>query len=395
MGEGDVQANLNAWHVSILRMGNSDGDTSDIQAHDPGFDQTNFLAWTEQAHFAIVTALNNGDVNSLKPYIADTLFPRLQAQAEHHASTPKGDPNGQHPTIVRAGSDASFDTIVVRLQEQHGAVDWTFQRSSKMQTTPGALKATEPGVCPVCGSPRQLDASGLCVYCKTPGPPPKFDWLLVQQETAPPDVAAIAARKAKRSGAGVLIFVVVIILLSVGVPVAIALLANNHHTTDFANANTSGGTTAASAPSGPLSLTVELTLSGADNLSPSSLDPNNLALNGGHFGDCPTAPLQAVGLDLTFDSGDRLTGTFTLPKGAPVGKTVDFATGGTAMLHQVGGSGDPMDDQTWALAPSMGTVTLKADSTGGGSLTWTNLPAGEANHSGNKPMSGTATWTCS
>ena len=388
---------MDARDITIL--GDSGDDTTAISAHDPGFDQTNFLAWTEQAHFAVVNALNNGDVNALSPYVADTLFPRLQAQAEHHASSPKADPNSQHPSIVRAGSDASFDTVVVRLQEHDRAVDWTFQRSSKLQTTPGPLKASEPAACPVCGSPRQLDANGLCVYCKTPGPPPKFDWLLVQMETAPPDIASVIATQTKHTGLWVAIFVIVVVLFSVGLPVVLSLYSSHHTTTTdnlgnaFSNIGAGSGDTS---PPAPKTLTVELTLSGADQLSPSTLDMGDLSLNGEHFGDCPTAPLQNISLNLTFDSGDVLTGTFSLPKAAAVGPTIDFAaSGGTAMLHQVGASGDPSDDQTWTLAPGKGTVTLKADSSDGGTLTWTDLASGEPNHTGFNPLSGVAVWTCS
>lgn len=76
-------------------------------------------------------------------------------------------------------------------------------------------------------------------------------------------------------------------------------------------------------------------------MSPSTLNPNDLSLNGGHFGDCPTTPLLAIGLNLTFDSGDQLQGTFTLPTFASPGTTVDLSIGGTAILHQVGAKGRP------------------------------------------------------
>lgn len=151
-----------------------------------------------------------------------TRSPMARASSTRSSRTPKA-------VVTSPWSNASHPAPFK--EEANGAVDWTFQRSSKMQTTPGELKATEPRVCPVCGSPRKLDANGLCVYCKTPGPPPKFDWLLVQMESAPPDLGTVAAGQVKRSGRRIGILIAVIVVASVGLPILIALLQSGHHTT--------------------------------------------------------------------------------------------------------------------------------------------------------------------
>jgi hypothetical protein len=199
--------------------------------------------------------------------------------------------------------------------------------------------------------------------------------------------------------------VVAIILVSVGLPIGIALLANHSSSPKVTVPPFSIPTFTIpditipdiTIPTTPKTLTVELTLNGAEQLSPSTLDMDDLSLNGGHFGNCPTGPLTTIGLNVTFDGGDQLQGSFTLPSPAAPGSTVDLATGtgGSVMLHQIGASAAAVDDQTWSLpAGKTGAVTVAADASGGGTLTWRNLPSGERGHNDFEPFSGTAPWTC-
>jgi Tim44-like domain len=393
-------------------LAGSHAGTGAIRAHDPGFDQTSFLAWTQEVHFAVVTALNNLDSDSLRQYLAESLYLRLSAQIAQAKTQGKPlsreEPNSERPTIVRAESNPTYDTVVVRLHptagssdqaathHQPGAVDWTFQRSSKLITSAGPPQATTAETCSSCGAPLKLDDHGDCVYCHTPAPTAKFDWVLVEMEAAAPDPSPLAlagalagAATGRKSHWG--LFVVLILIVTIGVPVTLAIVNAAHHSTPTSVGSNTGGSGAPTK-----TLTVQLTLTGAIGLSPSTIDMNDFSLNGGSFGNCPTTPLKSIGLNLTFDSGDQLTGTFMLPAAAKPGVLLDFSPGGTAMLHQIGATGAAVDDQTWSLpAGKKGAVTVMVDASGGGTLTWQNLPSGEPSNNSFEPLSGVATWTCS
>jgi hypothetical protein len=398
--------------LPFVILGAAGSGTGAIRAHDPGFDETSFLSWTEEVHFAVITALNNLDAEALRQYMAESLYLRMAAQvgqskAQGHPPA-REEPNVDRPAIVRADSNPTYDTIVVRLHptaatadqvgsSHHGtgAVDWTFQRSAQLKTTAGPARATTAQTCASCGAPLKLDDNGDCVYCKTPAVA-KFDWLLVDMQPAAPDVASYvaAATKAAHPMFWVL-FTVVILVVTIGLPIGISILHSHSggHNTSFGSSTDSG---AGSSSADTKTLTVQLTLTGAIGLSPSTLDMNDLSLNGGSFGDCPTNALHTIGLNITFDDGDQLLGTFTLAGGATPGTTVDLSAGGSAMLHAIGATGAVDDDQTWSLPPGMtGAVTVMVDANGDGTLKWQNLPSGEPDHNSFNPLSGVATWTCS
>jgi Tim44-like domain len=396
--------------LPFVLLGAAGSGTGAVRAHDPGFDETSFLAWTEEVHFAVITALNNLDAEALRQYMAESLYLRMAAQVSQSKTQghppAKEEPNVDHPAIVRADSNPTYDTIVVRLHptsatadqagpSHHGAgaVDWTFQRSSQLKTTAGPAKATTAQTCASCGAPLKLDDNGDCVYCKTPAVA-KFDWVLVDMQPAAPDVASYVAAAAKAGHPMFwVIFTVVILVVTIGLPLGISLLHSGGHSS---SSSSSGDSDAAASTPDTKTLTVQLTLTGAIGLSPSTLDMNDLSLNGGSFGDCPTNPLHTIGLNLTFDDGDQLLGTFTLGGTATPGTTVDLSAGGSAMLHAIGASGADVDDQTWSLKPGMtGAVTVMVDANGDGTLKWQNLPSGEPDHSEFNPLSGDATWTCS
>jgi hypothetical protein len=407
MNEGVVPPDRDSLPFVLLAAAGS--GTGAVRAHDPGFDETSFLAWTEEVHFAVITALNNLDAEALRQYMAESLYLRMAAQvsqskAQGHPPA-KEEPNVDRPSIVSAQSNPTYDTIVVRLHptagtgdqagsSHHGmgAVDWTFQRSAQLKTTAGPPKATTAGTCASCGAPLKLDDNGDCVYCKTPAAA-KFDWVLVDMEPAAPDVASIVAAATKAAHPLFwVIFTVVILVVAIGLPLGISIFHSDH------SSSYSSSSDSDAVPSVPdtKTLTVQLTLTGAIGLSPSTLDMNDLSLNGGSFGDCPTNPLHTIGLNLTFDDGDQLLGTFTLAGNATPGTTVDLSAGGSAMLHEIGATGAVDDDQTWSLKPGMtGAVTVMVDANGDGTLTWQNLPSGEPDHTSFNPLSGVATWTCS
>ena len=143
----------------------------------PGFDQTNWVSWAEGVHFAMVTAFTTGEPQHVRPFVNDSLYERLAAQitamtADQRRRVDSSDP---HAVIVHAHTDASVDTIVVKVDGSVGLPDggsgpsrWTFQRSSQATTPAGGLSAAPAPTCASCGAPLKLDPSGECAFCRTP-----------------------------------------------------------------------------------------------------------------------------------------------------------------------------------------------------------------------------------
>ena len=400
--------------IQIILGGDSSAGVTSIQAHDPGFDTTNFLAWVQQVHFALVSAFDGGEPESLRRYVGASLYPRLAAQVA--AATQQGHPaahhavDDDHPVIHGAHTDASLDTVVVRLKSavgspatSSGLVDWTFQRSSQATTPPGGLSAAATATCAGCGAPLKLDAAGDCIYCKAPAAAGKADWVLVAIETATPDVRSagfpmpmqVSTQAATGCLSRVWIIGLVLGVLGIAAAIIVPLMAATGSVKKAFSARPV--ITVPSPISSAKTLTTRLTLSGAINLPPSDLSSQEFIVNGAANGACPAAnqPLRTVVLNVTFDSGAKLQGAFVLPPNAAPNTSVDLASGGTAAIHFVGPTQAVNDEQSWTMPPGQaGAVTVSTNPAGGGTLKWQNLPAAQATHNFDAPSSGLATWTC-
>ena len=173
-----------------------------IEAHDPAFNEANFLADVERAFFTVEEAWTELKPDMSRQVMADGVWQQHKAQIEgyQHNGTRNvldGLALGK-ATVINATSDQSYDTITVRLlaacadydvEEASGKVirgnkhdmsqwqeDWTFQRSSDATTKSGG--GTLQKKCPNCGAPLDLDLAGTCKYCKAPIMSGKYDWVL-------------------------------------------------------------------------------------------------------------------------------------------------------------------------------------------------------------------------
>jgi predicted lipid-binding transport protein (Tim44 family) len=174
-----------------------------IRAHDPQFDDTEFINLAQREFFIVEKAWSDCKPEESRRVMSDTLWDQHRAQIEQYVA--KGQRNVLDnlalagATIVSAGSDARHDHIQLRM---HAACadydvdvatnkivrgdrsvrewyeDWLFERSSKAVTRPDG--GTMAQHCPNCGAPLDVDLSGVCSYCKAPVMSGDYDWVLAR-----------------------------------------------------------------------------------------------------------------------------------------------------------------------------------------------------------------------
>jgi predicted lipid-binding transport protein (Tim44 family) len=181
-----------------------------IKAHDPAFNEDDFLSDVNRAFFTIQQAWTERKPELSRQVMHDGIWNQHKFQIDQYIAANKQNILEnlaiQNTRIVAANSDESFDTIVVRFfascadydidlsDEKHEvlrgsrqiedwAEDWVFQRSSKAVTKPNA--GTMNKRCPNCGAPLDLDLAGVCKYCKAPVMSGEFDWVLTRIEQLP------------------------------------------------------------------------------------------------------------------------------------------------------------------------------------------------------------------
>jgi len=186
----------------------SEAGLAAIAAHDPGFSREVFLEQVQAVFFVVEGAWTQRKPDVSRQVMADGLWQqhRVQIQGclDAHKRNILGDLSVASLTVVVAHSDASYDTITVRVQAactdydvddasgkiirgdqkvQRWTEDWTFQRSSTAKTPPGG--GTLSSKCPNCGAPLDLDISGECKYCKALVSSGNFDWVLARISQVP------------------------------------------------------------------------------------------------------------------------------------------------------------------------------------------------------------------
>ena len=179
-----------------------------ITAHDPAFSQEAFLEEVQRTFFIVQEAWSQRQPGMSRQVMADGLWQQhkvqIQGYVDAHKRNVLEDLTVGNLAVIAAHSDASYDTITVRVNaacadydvdDTSGKVvrgnkrvgpwseDWTFQRSSSATTKPagGTLSAK----CPNCGAPLDLDLAGECKYCKAPVSSGQYDWVLARIAQVP------------------------------------------------------------------------------------------------------------------------------------------------------------------------------------------------------------------
>jgi predicted lipid-binding transport protein (Tim44 family) len=173
-----------------------------IIAHDPSFDREAFLEQCQRCFFVVQEAWSERRPEMSRQVMADGLWQQhrvqIQGYIDEHKRNILGDLAVGSMNFVSAHTDASYDTIVVRVTaacsdydvDDNGKVvrgdkrvdtwaeDWTFQRSS--QATTKEHGGTMAQKCPNCGAPLNVDLAGVCPYCKAPVMSGDYDWVLAR-----------------------------------------------------------------------------------------------------------------------------------------------------------------------------------------------------------------------
>ena len=174
-----------------------------IRAHDPQFDETEFVNRAQREFFIVEKAWSDAKPEESRRVMSDTLWDQHRVQIEDYVA--KGRRNLldnlalADATIVSAGSSGAHDHVMVRMHAacadydvdvNSGRVvrgdrtvrdwyeDWLFQRSSSATTRPDGGTMGER--CPNCGAPLDVDLSGVCSYCKAPVMSGDYDWVLAR-----------------------------------------------------------------------------------------------------------------------------------------------------------------------------------------------------------------------
>jgi hypothetical protein len=144
-----------------------------IAARDPGFDVHAFLSQAASTFLEVQRARSAGTPEA----VADMVSGAARTQLGLDGSPGPRDPVTATPTlgelsVVRASTDAAWDSIVVRIPATFDGkavtADWCFQRPATSTTT----TATGTPTCSSCGAPRGATPSGTCRYCGAQLTPP-------------------------------------------------------------------------------------------------------------------------------------------------------------------------------------------------------------------------------
>jgi len=177
-------------------------DLAALQAKDPNFNQQMFLDRAQAAFFALQKAWMDRNLDPARVYMSDGIYHRWKTQIDAMIAAHKKNMldnlviGGVH--IVKAQTDANFDTITVRIdasaadyevddttankviygsrQNQNFTEYWTFIRSASARTKAG--EGAEMTQCPNCGAPLSINESGVCSYCKAVVTSGQFGWVL-------------------------------------------------------------------------------------------------------------------------------------------------------------------------------------------------------------------------
>jgi predicted lipid-binding transport protein (Tim44 family) len=172
-----------------------------IQAADPDFDVSAFLAQAGKSLFAVKSALQAKEPAEMRDLVSDSVYDDLRSDimsldargAIHNYDLL----DIRQSSVAAAERTVSGDNITVLFQcvamqytmsedDNPDAIQmppvmpfseyWTFSRP------PGASTSAQVRPeCPICGAPIDIDTGRICRYCKTLLPPPRLQtgWTVV------------------------------------------------------------------------------------------------------------------------------------------------------------------------------------------------------------------------
>lgn len=174
-----------------------------IKAHDPQFDETEFINLAQREFFIVQQAWSECKPELSRRVMSDTLWEQHRGQIAAYVQ--KGQRNLLDnlalagATIIAATSDTTHDRITLSMHAASADYDvevaggkivrgdkrvrewtenWLFERSSSATTR--ADGGTMGERCPNCGAPLDVDLSGVCSFCKAPVMSGDYDWVLVR-----------------------------------------------------------------------------------------------------------------------------------------------------------------------------------------------------------------------
>ena len=178
-----------------------------IAARDPGFNPGALTGWATAATGLIRESLTSGDAAPARTFMSNGLFRAHQALLELRARAGVSFEGSWQPvgaTLVQAVSTPLVEEVRVRVScqgwrwERHlpsgltlrggpepatWSEDLTFGRSAGTVTpSTGGLPARH---CPSCGAQLELDANGVCQYCRGIVTAGRHDWVLVGWRSEP------------------------------------------------------------------------------------------------------------------------------------------------------------------------------------------------------------------
>lgn len=171
-----------------------------LQQKDPAFNEQAFKDYAQNAFYKVQEAWESQNLQIGRPFMSDPLMQRYATQISDIQS--RGEKNVLenlvlgHMNITNIRTDNAYDYITLQMdasaadytldrngkflrgskKPEHFTEYWTFLRKVGAKTN--AQKSVKANVCPNCGAPLQLSATGQCQYCNAVVTSGEWDWVL-------------------------------------------------------------------------------------------------------------------------------------------------------------------------------------------------------------------------
>jgi predicted lipid-binding transport protein (Tim44 family) len=181
-------------------VSNIPAELARLQQKDPAFNEQVFKDQAQNAFYKIQEAWESQNLQIGRPYMTDQLMQRYATQISDIQS--RGERNVLenmvlgHMTTVNIRTDNAYDYITLQMdasaadytvdrngkflrgskRPEHFTEYWTFLRKVSAKTN--VQKSVKANVCPNCGAPLQLSATGQCQYCNAVVTSGEYDWVL-------------------------------------------------------------------------------------------------------------------------------------------------------------------------------------------------------------------------